>query len=59
VAGSDPAPSELEVIQFCAERLADYKVPAVVEFVGALPRNGMGRVIKRELTAPTAPPPGA
>ena len=59
VAGSSPPPTEHEVIRFCAERLADYKVPAVVEFVGALPRNGMGRVVKRELTAPAAPAPDA
>lgn len=58
VAAATPAPSEQELIRFCAERLADYKVPAVVEFVDALPRNGMGRVIKRELTSSTAPPTG-
>lgn len=50
VARADPPPSEQEVIEFCAERLADYKVPSVVEFVDALPRNGMGRVIKGALT---------
>jgi acyl-CoA synthetase (AMP-forming)/AMP-acid ligase II len=50
VAAGDPPPSEAEIIAFCAERLADYKVPSVVEFVGALPRNGMGRVIKGALT---------
>lgn len=45
-----PAPTEAEVRAFCAERLADYKVPSVVEFVDALPRNGMGRVVKGALT---------
>jgi acyl-CoA synthetase (AMP-forming)/AMP-acid ligase II len=50
VATGDPPPSAAEVIEFCAERLADYKVPSVVEFVDALPRNGMGRVIKGALT---------
>jgi acyl-CoA synthetase (AMP-forming)/AMP-acid ligase II len=43
-------PTEQELIAYCAERLADYKVPLVVEFVDALPRNGMGRVIKGALT---------
>jgi acyl-CoA synthetase (AMP-forming)/AMP-acid ligase II len=51
VATGDPPPSAAEVIEFCAERLADYKVPSVIEFVDALPRNGMGRVIKGALTA--------
>lgn len=50
VAGTDPPPSPEDVIAFCRERLADYKVPATVEFVAALPRNGMGRVIKGALT---------
>jgi len=38
------------VIAFCRERLADYKVPSRIDFVDALPRNGMGRVIKGVLT---------
>jgi acyl-CoA synthetase (AMP-forming)/AMP-acid ligase II len=50
VAAVAPPPSEADVRAFCAERLADYKVPSVVEFVDALPRNGMGRVIKGALT---------
>ena len=44
------APSAEDVIAFCRERLADYKVPAQVDVVDALPRNGMGRVIKGILT---------
>jgi acyl-CoA synthetase (AMP-forming)/AMP-acid ligase II len=50
VAAVDPAPSEEEIIAFCRERLADYKVPARIDFVAALPRNAMGRVIKGVLT---------
>jgi long-chain acyl-CoA synthetase len=50
VVAGDARPTEQELIAFCAERLADYKVPLVVEFVEALPRNGMGRVIKGALT---------
>ncbi|HEX8868079.1 MAG TPA: FadD3 family acyl-CoA ligase [Lentzea sp.] len=38
-----------EVISFCRERLANYKVPRVVEFVPALPRNAMGKVLKTQL----------
>lgn len=50
VAAGDPPPRHDEVVAFCRERLADYKVPTFIEFVPALPRNGMGRVIKGELT---------
>jgi acyl-CoA synthetase (AMP-forming)/AMP-acid ligase II len=39
-----------ELIAFCAERLADYKVPVQIDFVAALPRNGMNRVMKGVLT---------
>lgn len=35
-----------EVKAFCAERLASYKVPVEVEFVDALPRNALGKVVK-------------
>ncbi|WP_394618411.1 FadD3 family acyl-CoA ligase [Lentzea sp. JNUCC 0626] len=38
-----------EVISFCRERLANYKVPRAVEFVPALPRNAMGKVLKTRL----------
>jgi acyl-CoA synthetase (AMP-forming)/AMP-acid ligase II len=34
---------------FCAQRLADYKVPRRIEFVDALPRNATGKVLKNQL----------
>jgi long-chain acyl-CoA synthetase len=40
-----------EVIAFLSGKLAPYKVPAAVEFVTELPRNAMGKVLKRELRA--------
>jgi len=40
-------PAELEA--FCRERLADYKVPRTYELVAALPRNALGKVLKRAL----------
>ncbi|HIE51858.1 MAG TPA: hypothetical protein EYP85_08875 [Armatimonadetes bacterium] len=39
----------LEIKRFCAQRLASYKVPQIVEFRPALPRNPSGKVLKREL----------
>ena len=38
-----------EISQFCAQRLADYKVPKHVEFMEQLPRNPAGKVTKPEL----------
>ena len=38
-----------DIKTFCAERLADYKVPKFVEFMDSLPRNPAGKVSKPEL----------
>ena len=38
-----------DVLAFCRERLANYKVPRVVEFRDTLPRNPAGKVLKRVL----------
>jgi fatty-acyl-CoA synthase len=45
--GAAATPGEL--LRFCAERLAEYKVPRAVELVDDLPRNPSGKVLKREL----------
>ena len=37
------------VVAFCREHLAGYKVPRVVRFVGELPRNAMGKILKFEV----------
>lgn len=41
--------SEEEIKQYCAERLADYKVPKYIEFLSALPKNPAGKVVKPDL----------
>ena len=41
--------TEQEVFDFCAERLADYKVPKSVVFLDELPRNPGGKVVKSRL----------
>jgi acyl-CoA synthetase (AMP-forming)/AMP-acid ligase II len=38
-----------DVLAHCAGLLANYKVPRQVEFVGELPRNASGKVLKRVL----------
>jgi len=41
--------AEADVLAFCRERLANYKVPRRVVFRAALPRNASGKVLKRVL----------
>lgn len=41
--------STQDVIAHCRERLANFKMPREVVFVGQLPRNAGGKVLKREL----------
>jgi acyl-CoA synthetase (AMP-forming)/AMP-acid ligase II len=43
--------SEADLRAFCAERLADYKVPRRITFVAELPRNATGKVLKQQLLA--------
>jgi fatty-acyl-CoA synthase len=43
------AANEAELVAFCTQRLARFKVPKSVAFVEALPRNPSGKVLKREL----------
>ena len=38
-----------EIMNFCRQKLASYKRPRRVEFVDELPRNPMGKVLKRVL----------
>ena len=45
-----------EVIEFCRQSLAHYKVPVQVAFVEQLPRNAMGKVLKNELRQLTLSP---
>jgi acyl-CoA synthetase (AMP-forming)/AMP-acid ligase II len=41
--------TEQEVIKFCKQHLASYKKPKSVDLVDELPRNAMGKVLKRVL----------
>jgi long-chain acyl-CoA synthetase len=41
--------SEEEILQFCRDNLAHYKVPGIVEFRGELPKTDVGKVSRREL----------
>jgi len=41
--------TEQEIIEFCRERLADFKCPKTVEFVEDIPKGPTGKLLKREL----------
>jgi long-chain acyl-CoA synthetase len=41
--------SEEEIIAFCKENLAHYKVPKIIEFRGELPKTDVGKISRREL----------
>jgi long-chain acyl-CoA synthetase len=45
--------SEEEIINFCKENLAHYKVPKIIEFRGELPKTDVGKVSRRELREET------
>jgi long-chain acyl-CoA synthetase len=47
--------SEEDLRVFCRERLAEYRVPQLIEFRGELPKTDVGKVSRRELRDEHAP----
>jgi long-chain acyl-CoA synthetase len=45
----DPAGLQAEIIQYCRENMAPYKVPKLVEFVKEIPLTAVGKVDKKAL----------
>lgn len=45
----DQTVTEEELIAYCAEHLAKYKVPSSVEFLAELPKNTTGKLLRRVL----------
>ena len=41
--------TEEEIITFCRENMAAYKIPRIVEFIDDLPKSLVGKVLRREL----------
>lgn len=52
VARAGAMPTEAELIAFTRARLAHYKCPTAVAFVGALPQNASGKTLKKEMRDP-------
>ncbi|PWQ99245.1 type I polyketide synthase [Leucothrix arctica] len=40
---------EADILRFCRDRLAAYKLPRIIEFRDALPRSPLGKILKKEL----------
>jgi long-chain acyl-CoA synthetase len=38
-----------EILHFCQDKLAKYKLPKQVEFMKELPKNSTGKILKRAL----------
>ena len=48
--------TEAQLVAFCRERLAGYKVPARVTFVPELPKGASGKILRRALRERAAGP---
>jgi acyl-CoA synthetase (AMP-forming)/AMP-acid ligase II len=46
---ADSGVDEAELIRWCRQRMANYKVPRQIQFMDALPMNASGKVVKQEL----------
>jgi acyl-CoA synthetase (AMP-forming)/AMP-acid ligase II len=57
VARAERQPDPAQVMRWCRDRMANFKVPRHVEIVTALPLNASGKVLKRELRQRLTAPP--
>lgn len=49
VLAGDTNASEAEIIEYCREKLAGYKMPKSIEFIDAVPRSPIGKALKNKL----------
>ncbi|MDY7038497.1 MAG: AMP-binding protein, partial [Thermodesulfobacteriota bacterium] len=41
--------SETDILDYCKDKLAHYKIPKIIEFLGEIPKTDVGKVSRREL----------
>ena len=41
--------TEQDVVSYCKENLAAYKVPKIIEFIDELPKSAVGKILRRKL----------
>jgi long-chain acyl-CoA synthetase len=46
---NDPSVTKEDVLKFCRENLAGYKVPKEIEFRDDLPKTNVGKILRRAL----------
>ncbi|MCP4020773.1 MAG: long-chain fatty acid--CoA ligase [Desulfobacteraceae bacterium] len=51
VLGKGKNATEQEIIDYCKEKLAVYKLPTQVEFIDELPKTNVGKVLRKDLRA--------
>jgi long-chain acyl-CoA synthetase len=49
IVSSDSQLTGGDIIQFCQDKLAKYKIPKQIEFVASLPKNSTGKIIRKAL----------
>ena len=49
VVSAHPQLTEAEVIDYCKQHMAGYKVPKYVEFRDQLPMTNVGKVLRKDL----------
>jgi long-chain acyl-CoA synthetase len=54
VVRSNPELSEKQVIDFCKQNMAGYKVPKFIEFRDELPMSNVGKVLRKDLKLESA-----
>jgi long-chain acyl-CoA synthetase len=55
----DPNLTEEEVRAHCKANLTGYKLPRYIEFRQSMPKTNVGKILRRELREPSAPPAAA
>jgi long-chain acyl-CoA synthetase len=49
VVSKNPQLTESELLEYCSEHLAKYKIPDRIEFLDELPKNTTGKILRRAL----------
>jgi acyl-CoA synthetase (AMP-forming)/AMP-acid ligase II len=44
--------TEQELAEFCRSRLASFKRPERIEFIDTMPKNPLGKILRKDLRAP-------
>jgi long-chain acyl-CoA synthetase len=44
--------SEEEIINYCRQSLAGFKIPKTVDYIDIIPRNAVGKMLKKDLRKP-------